>query len=98
MATVLEAKRGTTRSARPDELPGFFRHHGVLSPGIRLFRSVGFPTKAAWVSLAFLAPISIVLFALVSTSFGELSGGEVVDHAVETMSGIEASSGRIANK
>lgn len=72
MATILETKRSTTRPARRDELPGFFRHHGVLSPGIRLFRSIGFPAKAAWVSLAFLAPISVLLFALVSTSLGDI--------------------------
>lgn len=72
MATVFDTKRGTNRTARRDELPGFFRHHGVLSPGIRLFRSIGFPAKAAWVSLAFLAPISILLFALVSTSLGDI--------------------------
>jgi len=39
----------------------FFRYHGWLSPGVRLFRSVTFPVKALWISAAFVAPLLIML-------------------------------------
>ena len=39
----------------------FFRYHGWLAPGIRLFRRVNFTTKAVCVSLAFLVPLLILL-------------------------------------
>ena len=29
----------------------FFRYHGWLSPGVRLFRSIGFKAKATWFEL-----------------------------------------------
>ena len=39
----------------------FFRHHGWLSPGVRLFRRIGFPAKAAWISAAFVLPLAVML-------------------------------------
>jgi methyl-accepting chemotaxis protein len=39
----------------------FFRYHGWLAPGVRLFRRIGFPAKAALVALAFLVPLVIAL-------------------------------------
>jgi len=36
---------------------GFFEHHGLWAPGVRLFRAIDFKLKAALVSLVFLAPI-----------------------------------------
>ncbi len=42
----------------------FFRYHGWLAPGVRLFRKLSFPVKAAWVSLAFLIPLSTMLWFL----------------------------------
>ena len=42
----------------------FFRYHGWLSPGVRLFRAIGFQAKALWISAAFLAPLVLMLFYL----------------------------------
>ena len=42
----------TTRT--PD---GFFTHHGIWSPGVRLFRALDFKLKATLISLVFMAPI-----------------------------------------
>jgi methyl-accepting chemotaxis protein len=42
----------------------FFRYHGWLSPGVRLFRAIGFRAKALWISAAFVAPLIIMLFFL----------------------------------
>ena len=36
---------------------GFFSHHGLWAPGVRLFRSLRFLTKAIIISLAFLVPL-----------------------------------------
>jgi methyl-accepting chemotaxis protein len=43
---------------RPDA--GFFAHHGVWAPGVRLFRSVGFRLKAVIISLCFLVPLGML--------------------------------------
>ena len=42
----------------------FFSYHGWLAPGVRLFRSVSFPAKAAWISAMFLIPLVILLWLL----------------------------------
>ena len=39
----------------------FFRYHGWLSPGVRLFRKLNFPAKSAWIALMFLIPIVVLL-------------------------------------
>jgi methyl-accepting chemotaxis protein len=49
---------------RASSEPGFFHHHGLMSPGIRLFRSIRFSAKAAWVSLAFLVPLLVMAVSL----------------------------------
>jgi methyl-accepting chemotaxis protein len=45
----------------------FFAHHGVWAPGVRLFRKVNFTTKALFVSLAFMVPITLLLVAYLQT-------------------------------
>ncbi len=40
---------------------GFFSHHGVWAPGVRLFRRLSFGWKAALVSLCFLVPLALVM-------------------------------------
>lgn len=39
----------------------FFRYHGWRSPGVRLFRSVGFPVKDGPLGLSSLVPILLML-------------------------------------
>jgi methyl-accepting chemotaxis protein len=57
-------------SVSPQSVPAgggfgeFFRYHGWLAPGVRLFRGIGFPAKAAWVALAFLIPLILTLAML----------------------------------
>ena len=36
----------------------FFQYHGWLAPGVRLFRRMGFPAKAAWIVVTFLIPLT----------------------------------------
>ncbi len=39
---------------------GFFKHHGLWAPGVRLFRRIGFNAKAAIITLTFLLPIAVL--------------------------------------
>ncbi len=43
---------------------GYFEHHGLWAPGIRLLRSMSFSAKALVVSVLFLLPLSMVSFEL----------------------------------
>ena len=45
----------------------FFRYHGWLAPGVRLFRNLGFSAKAWCLSFAFLVPLVVSLSALTLT-------------------------------
>ncbi|MCA0242655.1 MAG: methyl-accepting chemotaxis protein [Proteobacteria bacterium] len=47
------------RAAAPDD--GFFAHHGIWSPGVRLFRRLSFAAKALIVSLVFVVPLLSML-------------------------------------
>ncbi|CAN5921070.1 hypothetical protein BH11PSE8_BH11PSE8_43530 [soil metagenome] len=46
----------------------FFAHHGIWAPGVRLFRKVNFTSKALFVSLAFMVPITLLLVAYLRTT------------------------------
>jgi len=59
-----------TRPAAPGGPGGYFRHHGLLAPAVRLFRRIGFPAKAGWVAAAFLVPLAWML-AVLWNSAGE---------------------------
>ncbi len=59
---VVGADTGLMRTARRRErgLGAFFRYHGVWALGVRLFRKLDFPAKAAIISLAFLVPLVVL--------------------------------------
>jgi methyl-accepting chemotaxis protein len=50
----------------------FFRYHGWLSPGVRLFRSISFPAKAAYVALAFMLPLAAMMGFMVSSTLEQI--------------------------
>ena len=66
MSAVLEPGTGRPLAgAASDDAPatgtaGFFSHHGLWAPGVKLFRQVGFRFKAAIISLCFLLPLALV--------------------------------------
>ena len=67
MKEIIESAGSRSTAARPaatSEEPSFFTHHGLLAPGIRLFRVLGFQAKAAWVSAAFLLPMLLLGWSL----------------------------------
>ena len=63
---------------------GFFRHHGVWAPGVRLFRRVDFKAKACFISAVFAIPIAFLAWQFY------LNGQQARDAATLEMSGIEA--------
>jgi len=50
----------TASDDAPTPEGGFFAHHGAWAPGVRLFRRLRFPAKAAIVSICFLLPLALV--------------------------------------
>jgi len=50
---------------------GFFAHHGVWAPGVRLFRRLNFASKAFIISLAFMVPMVALLAWLLTTQADE---------------------------
>ena len=60
----------------------FFRHHGVLAPGVRLFRQLQFTAKAALISLAFLVPLVVLAVSYVQ------AGQATIDFAKQELAGV----------
>jgi methyl-accepting chemotaxis protein len=50
----------------------FFRYHGWLAPGVRLFRRISFPAKAGWVALAFMLPLAVLLYFMVGSTLEQV--------------------------
>ncbi len=68
----------------------FFHHHGWLSPGVRLFRRLGFPAKASWIAVMFLVPLLTMLGFIwkdaneqIDTAFSERAGVAYVQPVLE---------------
>ncbi|MDE2372492.1 MAG: cache domain-containing protein [Burkholderiales bacterium] len=59
----------TPRAATPHG--GFFAHHGIWAPGVRLFRQLRFMSKALIISLAFMLPSGILVGWLVKAESDE---------------------------
>ena len=49
-----------SRITRTTRLREFFRYHGLWAPGVRLFRRIGFRSKAIVLTIVFLIPISLL--------------------------------------
>ena len=60
----------------------FFRYHGWLSPGVRLFRSISFPAKALWVAVAFMVPLVMALLFLMQASRAQIEFAQNERHGV----------------
>ena len=83
----------SNRSANSGGFGSFFRYHGWLSPGVRLFRSISFPAKASWISFMFMAPLVAMMFLLwqsaneqIAISKSERQGLTYVAPALELIS------------
>jgi len=59
----------STYKANSAELDrGYFGYHGWLAPGVKLFRSIGFPGKTIWILSFSLFPVAVLLFQLYQAS------------------------------
>ena len=52
---------------------GFFIHHGIWAPGVRLFRRLDFTVKALIVSICFMVPLSALLVAYLGQAAASLT-------------------------
>jgi methyl-accepting chemotaxis protein len=50
----------------------FFRYHGLWSPGVRLFRSLGFAAKAVTIALTFLLPIVVLAYSYLGNQTSQI--------------------------
>jgi methyl-accepting chemotaxis protein len=62
---------------------GFFEHHGVWAPGVRLLRRIGFAGKASLISMIFLLPLTVLFVAYLKAK------AEVIDFAVHERAGVQ---------
>jgi hypothetical protein len=76
---------------------GFFSHHGWLAPGVKLFRSLSFPSKSAWILVSLLIPIvglMVLLYradtALIDTTRLERQGVAYVNSVTTLMKELAA--------
>jgi methyl-accepting chemotaxis protein len=53
-------------------LPEFFRYHGVWAPGVRLFRAIGFRTKALVISAVFMVPVAVLAWQYFNTASAQI--------------------------
>ncbi len=62
MSKVHVAASGAARASTG--FGDFFRYHGWLAPGIRLFRHIGFTAKSLCIGAVFVAPLAVALVTL----------------------------------
>ena len=63
IAAIADGTRAVAPQTSSDA--GFFAHHGIWAPGVRLFRALRFNAKAAIISLAFVIPfLGLILWQM----------------------------------
>ena len=68
--------------ARSPGVGGFFRYHGVWALGVRLFRKLDFPAKAAIISVAFLIPLLVLAWSYAAAYFADEDFVQAERHGV----------------
>jgi methyl-accepting chemotaxis protein len=74
-------KAGSTAGYQPGA-GGFFTHHGLWAPGVRLFRALDFKAKAVIINLVFVMPIVMLAASLWSST------QDIIDFAARERAGI----------
>jgi methyl-accepting chemotaxis protein len=82
MSSMVTSEKSAPGAAAHLPAGGFFEHHGVWAPGVRLFRALQFKTKALIISATFLLPVALLSASLWSSS------QEIVDFAVKERAGV----------
>lgn len=60
---------GLNRQTSNRQADGFFAHHGLWAPGVRLFRNLGFGAKTGLISVVILVPVLALLTWLVQGGY-----------------------------
>jgi methyl-accepting chemotaxis protein len=60
-STATPAALAPLRAPSPERVSGFFAHHGLWAPGVRLFRRINFSVKALVISVALTVPLLVLL-------------------------------------
>jgi methyl-accepting chemotaxis protein len=76
--------QGTSSTVECSRRDGYFTHHGFWSPGVRLFSSLHFKSKALIISTAFLVPIVVLAATLWNST------QDIVDFANKERAGVVA--------
>ncbi len=71
-ATPPRAQGRQTGRTSTSSLDGFFTHHGLWAPGVRLFRALGFNAKAVIISCTFMLPIGVLGWQYAQTQAGQI--------------------------
>jgi methyl-accepting chemotaxis protein len=66
-------QRAMSGASRSSGFGEFFRYHGWLAPGVRLFRTIGFPAKALCIALAFVTPLVVMLYFLWTSAHAQVA-------------------------
>ncbi len=66
-----------------------YQYHGILTPGVRLMRSIPVATKVAMVTLAFLTPIAITGYSYFQSTSAELVAIDSQIHSARYLVAIE---------
>lgn len=79
-------------SPSPEQASGFFAHHGLWAPGVRLFRRINFSIKALIISVALTVPLLLLLALQLHTQYTEAMDltAATTRHQVETAHGVVA--------
>ena len=80
------------RLPSPERASGFFAHHGLWSPGVRLFRRLNFASKALVISLALVVPLLLLLGLQVSNQYQQ----SMQAHLSATRQQVETAHGLLA--
>lgn len=89
------AEPSPSNASRRDRLRDFFRYHGIWAPGVRLFRRIGFQSKASILTAVFLVPIGLLSWqyfqdkaATIGFTHAERQGVQAMQHIVPVMKGV----------
>jgi methyl-accepting chemotaxis protein len=69
---------------------GYFKYHSWLTPGVRLFRNLNFPSKSAWILTSLLVPIVVLLYLLYRADTALIDTTRIERHGVAYVNGINS--------
>ena len=84
----LHVRRAVAMPTSTGGMAEFFRYHGLWSPGVRLFRRIGFRAKAVVISAVFLAPIGLLAWNYFSAQTAAIEFSAKERHGVVYAQGL----------